>query len=628
MSNRLIASIAIESPLPQLDRLFDYEVSSELTETVAVGQRVAVNFGNAKTKHSGYVISLSSTTDFTGKLAQLDEIVSEVSVLTDSIYRTCRAIADRQATGIGDVLRMAVPKRSVAAEKRWIVDAAASSPQPQTKLNPLVVDKPTDDVIKSTAIVRPVVDRHPAWVSHLGKRALHTWQLGRSVIICVPDFRDIALIEQWLVAHSVATVTFDNEAKASKNYSSFLKCLEAEPKVIVGNRSVLLAPAHNLGLIELWDDGDSSHLQQQSPYIHSRDLAMVRQSIERCSLHFAAHTRSAEIQRLIEIGFLTDATEPFPIPKIAITESVQRLDSTAWQAIRDAAKVGPVLIQVARKGNSSALYCATCSRRALCKACAGPIWVNDQNFNACRWCNRISSDVACIDCGGRKFKQGRAGATRTVAELGRMFPGVKIVESTAEQRLQNVSAKAQVVVATPGAEPVAEGGYLAAIVLDCDAQLSKDSLRATEDAIRIWSNALALMSSSGRAVLVGLSGKLGQQIALWSQQQLSIDELASRRELKFPPACRVVSIESDGERLAAVSDAISSIGGLEIFGPTATSSGLQRLLIKFPYSVGSTLAAELKTLSLANSIGGSRTNTKSGRQQRALKVKMDDPEVI
>jgi primosomal protein N' (replication factor Y) len=117
-----------------------------------------------------------------------------------------------------------------------------------------------------------------------------------------------------------------------------------------------------------------------------------------------------------------------------------------------------------------------------------------------------------------------------------MFPGVKIVESTADQRLQTVSAKAQVVVATPGAEPLAEGGYLAVVILDCDSQLSKDSLRATEDAVRIWSNALALMSSAGRAVLVGLGGKLGQQLALWSQQQLSIDELASRRELKFPPA--------------------------------------------------------------------------------------------
>jgi hypothetical protein len=90
----------------------------------------------------------------------------------------------------------------------------------------------------------------------------------------------------------------------------------------------------------------------------------------------------------------------------------------------------------------------------------------------------------------------------------------------------------------------------------------------------------------------------------------------------------VVSIESDLERLTAVSDSISALHGLEIFGPTATPSGLQRLLVKFPYSAGGQLAAQLKTLSLANSIGGARTNAKSGRQQRALRVKMDDPEVI
>jgi primosomal protein N' (replication factor Y) len=621
VSNRVVASIAIESPLPQLDRLFDYEVALEIVDQIAIGQRVSVPFGNSKSKLPGFVVNLSGDSEFSGKLAVLDEIVSSAQVLTESVYQTCRAVADRQATSIGDVLRMAIPKRSIAVEKRWLSNNA-NAVTAATKHSPV---EPSD---KSTALVRPVVDQNPAWVSHLGRRAIETWQFGKSVIICVPDFRDTALIANWLEKQSVTTVVFETEAKSSVNYEAFLSCLEPKPAVIIGNRSVLLAPAHDLGLIEIWDDGDFSHLQQQSPYIHSRDLAMIRQSVEQCSLHFASHSRTAEIQRLIEIGYLTDETVPFPIPKIAITESVQRLDSTAWQAIRDSAKVGPVLIQVARKGHSSALYCTSCSKRANCKACAGPIWVNDQNLNACRWCNRISTDVACLDCGGRKFKQGRAGSSRTVSELGRMFPGVIITESTYEHRLQKVSSKSQVVVATPGAEPQAEGGYLAVIILDCDWQLTRDSLRATEDAIRIWSNALALMSSAGRAVMVGIGGKLGQQIALWSQQQISSDELASRRELKFPPACRVVSIESDLERLSAVTESITRLSGVDIFGPAPSAGGLQRLLVKFPYATGPTMAAELKALSLAATIGGSRTNLKSGRQQRALRVKMDDPEVI
>lgn len=625
MSNRIVASIAIESPLPQLDRLFDYEVAQELAGEIKVGQRVSVPFGNSKTKLAGYVVNLSANSDFAGKLTRLTEVLSPASVLSESVYRTCRAVADRQATAIGDVIRMAVPKRSVAVEKKWLAEQTeAKSAKTAVAASPVV----KAEAIKTTAIVRPVTDSVSSWARHVATKAIEAWQLGQSVIVCLPDYRDLAALNDWLANQSIDVVLFDNDTKASVQYSAFLSCLDARPRVILGNRSALLAPAHNLGLIILWDDGDSSHMQQQSPYIHSRELAMIRQSVEQCSLHIAAHSRTAEVQRLIDIDYLVDQTIAFPIPKVAFTESTQRLDSTAWQAIREAAKVGPVLVQVARRGFSTALYCSACSKRANCRTCAGPIWVNDHNQNACRWCNRISTDITCGDCGGRKFKQGRAGAARTVAELGRMFPGVKILESTAEQRLTRVNSKPQVVVATPGAEPYADGGYLAAVILDCDAQLTKDSLRATEDAIRTWSNAIAMLAPNGRAVLVGLAGNLGQQLALWNHQQLAIDELASRREIQFPPACRVVSIESDSDRIASVSESLSQFVGAEVFGPTSDSSGLQRLLVKFPYSIGSALASHLKALALANNIGGSRTNAKSGRQQRALRIKMDDPEVI
>ena len=59
-------------------------------------------------------------------------------------------------------------------------------------------------------------------------------------------------------------------------------------------------------------------------------------------------------------------------------------------------------------------------------------------------------------------------------------------------------------VATPGAEPAADGGYAAALLLDAQALLGRADLRAGEEALRRWMNAAALVRprSDGGIVVV------------------------------------------------------------------------------------------------------------------------------
>lgn len=51
-------------------------------------------------------------------------------------------------------------------------------------------------------------------------------------------------------------------------------------------------------------------------------------------------------------------------------------------------------------------------------------------------------------------------------ELGRAFPGVPVRTSGREEVLATVPGGAGLVIATPGAEPVADGGYGAVLLLD------------------------------------------------------------------------------------------------------------------------------------------------------------------
>ena len=50
-------------------------------------------------------------------------------------------------------------------------------------------------------------------------------------------------------------------------------------------------------------------------------------------------------------------------------------------------------------------------------------------------------------------------------------------------------------VATPGAEPPADGGYAGAVLLDTALLLLRPDLRAAEEALRRWLNVVALVRS-------------------------------------------------------------------------------------------------------------------------------------
>jgi primosomal protein N' (replication factor Y) len=615
-----VARVAIDSPLPQLDRLFDYQVAEAISDSIRVGARVRVPFGRGASLSDGYVIELVEKSDFDGKLAQLNDLVSPVSVLKPEIYDLCRAVADRQAVTIADVFKLAIPSRSVAVEKKW--QAAPAAPIDARIANL----KPT----RSFAFVEPRTNEYgPIWVQQLVGRAVATLQAGNSTIIVVPDYRDQAVLLEALKSKiaAEAIVDYTSQQTNSLRYASFLRCLDNEPAIVVGSRAALYAPVSNLGEIILWDDGDANLQEPTSPYSNARDVALIRQSQAQCSLFIASHSRSCEAQRLVEIGYLQDVTQPFAVPKLAISETSARVDSLAWQAIRRGLESGEaILVQVASRGQSVSAYCAGCGDRAKCSSCAGPLWVDSQGQPRCRWCNAHNLGFSCAACGNRSLKQGRAGATRTSAEFGKAFPGVQIIESNGDNRLETVPSGKKIVVSTPGAEPRAAGGYAAVILLDCNELLSRDNLRASEDAIRIWSNAIALMRPGGLAVAVGLQGYLGQKFALWSQAEIAANEYASRAELRFPPFIRMASLSGERELLNKVLEALPS--EIEILGPMPIASKAGgpedwRALIRYEYAQGAALAGTLKAQVLIATAGSKRVSAKSGRAQRPIQIKMD-----
>jgi primosomal protein N' (replication factor Y) len=343
-----------------------------------------------------------------------------------------------------------------------------------------------------------------------------------------------------------------------------------------------------------------------------------------------SHSRSTDIQRLVETGYLSESTEVFPKPKVSVSDPGFRVDSHAFKAIKKGLESGSVLVQVASKGESTALFCASCDKKISCLVCFGPVWVDGSGKRKCRWCNAFSPAVAC-DCGSSEITKGRAGASRTAAELGRAFPGAKVIESTGENRFLRISPGRNLVIATAGAEPFVDAGYRAVVILDAQTLLSRQNLRATEDAVRLWSNAVSKLALEGEAVLVGVSGTLSQKFCLWQQIEIAADELLSRRELMLPPALRLGSIAGTQALLVDLAESLKSFGKVKALGPAPHARGNDssewRLIVKYSYSDTVEVAKHLRGEALRLSRGKS-VLASSGRAVRALKVRMSDGDVI
>ena len=644
-----IARVLLDSPLPQLDRLFDYVIPPELAESAVPGVRFKVPLRSAGRVADGLLIEVVESGVYTGVLSELDSVVSPVRILAPEVWALARKAADRAAGSASDIVRLAVPTRQVRVEKAYLADEG-NLPFPVVTAAPIEAYAPR--VIESALSIneRLAVDAVPgvrqvadgvwvgAWAVTMAAAAASVLAEGRSAILAVPDYRDQEQLEAALraVLPEECVVRLDAKQSNPERYRALLRCLAGGPLAIVGNRSVVYAPAANLGLIAVWDDGDPLHSEPLSPYVHTRDAALLRQELQGCALAFFGNSRSTEVERLVELGWLRSVSPvPLVLPKVVPTAqqattdrlaAQARIPSAAWKIARTALESGPVLVQVARPGYAPRLACADCGQTARCLRCEGPLLQKSaRSVPACAWCGALAVDWKCGNCDGEKLRLVGNGATRTAEDLGRAFPGVRVIIADGERQVLAVGAEPALVIATRGAEPVAAGGYRAVLLLDGERMLARESLRVGEDCLRWWSNAVALAAGGATTVLVGVGGALATALVTWRHADYARSELADRRRLRFPPAVRVATITGTAE---SVGKAVAAAGVVaeDVLGPVDLAPPTVRTILRFDYNHGADIAAALRAELIRAATSRRRGPASRGPGAPTLRVRLDDVE--
>jgi primosomal protein N' (replication factor Y) (superfamily II helicase) len=624
-----VARVAADISLPHLDRPFDYLVTEAQSEAAQPGVRVRVRFAGQLV--DGVIVERLGASDHGGRLAYVERVLGAEPVLSTEIAALGREVADRWAGSFADVVRLAVPPRHAAAEKRVRHDVVAPpAPPPPDALSryidgsELLTELATGSPRRSWSVL-------PGdWPAEIAAGVTATLSAGRGVVVVVPDARDVTRVDAALTASlgDGRHVALTADLGPAERYRRFLAVSRGDVLAVVGTRAAVWAPVHRLGLIVMWDDGDDLYAEPRAPYPHARDVAVLRAHRAGAGLLLAGHAVTAEAALLVESGWAS-ATEPTTAARVRDLPAVRatggdddlatdaqaraaRLPTLAWRTARDGLATGPVLVQVPRRGYQPGLACAACRTPAHCANCGGPLArPGADQPPVCRWCGVVATAWQCGACGKNALRAVVVGVRRTAEELGRAFPGVPVRTSGGGSVIDTVDDQPALVIATPGAEPVATGGYAAAVLLDGWMLLSRPDLRAAEEALRRWLAAAALVrgaAHNGRVVVVAPAELRAVQALLrWQPRWHADRELDERRELHLPPAGRMAALTGPPTAVAELLGAIELPVTAELLGPvpvpTATRVGpgagtgdelSERMLIRVPRALGAELAAALK----------------------------------
>ncbi len=650
-----VARCAVDVWLPHLDRFFDYRVPAASDADARPGARVRVRFSGRSV--DGFIVERVAASE-APSLAPLQRIVSPEPVITPDQVRLIRAVADHYAGTFADVMRLAVPPRHAATER------ATPRPWPEPRLDdavPTVLSSTPRGAEFLAALARREAPRGfwqvpasagpgtaPGWIDGVAEAVVATLRSGRGVVVIVPDVRDVVRVRRQLggVIGERCIAELHASLGPSTRYRNYLAVLRGQARVVVGTRTAAFAPITDPGLIVVWDDGSDLHEEVRAPYHHVRTVAALRSTQQSTGVLFAAHARSCEVQSWLEKGWLSSISHPgvqlrhqAPPVRVSADSDIAierdplaarvRVPGLVFSTIRAGLRSGPVLVQVPRGGHGSGLRCDRCEEPLRCDACGGPMRQRGSSRQIdCGWCGRLEGSWHCRECGHDRWRAPVVGASRTSEELGRAFPGVRVVDSSGDRVVDEVGADPALVVCTPGAEPVADGGYAAAVILDAGLSLARLDLRAAEEALRRWIAAVALVRAGrdgGTVAVVGPAhDRAVQALVRLDPGGFAARELADRRQAGFPPAVRMAVLE--GER-AALRSLVAHAGmpaSAQVLGPVDVpvagggADTLSRVMVRVPPDDGRALAPALKAAQAIRS---------AKKEAGAVRVRIDPAEI-
>lgn len=586
-----IARIRVDTGVFHLDQLYDYVIPERLSEGIKTGVRVQVPFGGRETE--GIVVSRSARPERAGELKSISKILSLHPVATQETLELLDRAAAFYCCNPWDLVRSAIPPRVASVDK----DFTENDFERKLQHN------------KGTFSFQSFAPFSPAHVQL--PSIINQFKSSGSILIVAPDEKDVAQICKALSTAGLNVIPLTSSSTRDERYRNFLLSMRLENSIVVGTRSAVFAPVNNLAVIIIFKESSPEHYEIRSPGWNTGAIAKMRADIEGVELVFTGFAPSIKTALDIDRGVTKYINQRVEVKVEAFSPNEGALlPGKIFSEIKRSLKDGPVLFLAPRKGYGNALLCAHCKNVALCK-CGGRLSVASKNLApVCVHCGVSYPQWRCSFCQRDKQYLAGRGIDRAAEEISRAFPAFPVVISAGDVIKESVEAKSSLVLATPGAQPLVDGGYAAVVVLDATRFFSHTDINGQERARELIFETSSLIRQSGKVLLViDDSHPIVSAVARWNIAPMLKRELADRSELNLPPLVTSVVLVLDAPSAPSIAAGLNKAKtesrlplSSQIFGPTQLPKGQAKIVIHVAPDEWSQLALVLHELQRKRSI--------------------------
>ncbi|MFB3815318.1 MAG: primosomal protein N' [Terriglobales bacterium] len=216
-----------------------------------------------------------------------------------------------------------------------------------------------------------------------------------------------------------------------------------EARIVVGTRSAVFAPVHDLALIVVDEEHDHSYKQEETPRYHGRDVAVVRAKMSGAAVVLGSATPSLESyynaqQKKYTLIELPDRVEQRPLPEVELVDMRQEFQQTGHQHVisrRLAEEIASrlergeqAIILLNRRGFSAFVMCRTCGETIQCRHCAVALTYHKRAAKLeCHYCGyQQGVPHVCPKCGSDYVQFLGTGSEKLEELLHSQFPQARI----------------------------------------------------------------------------------------------------------------------------------------------------------------------------------------------------------
>ncbi len=401
---------------------------------------------------------------------------------------------------------------------------------------------------------------------HLAERYL---EQGKGVLLLVPEINlTPALMDYCLRRFGKKVAILHSGLSGAERYDEYRRIASGEARVVVGARSAVFSPIKNLGLIILDEEHVESYKQDNAPFYHAREVAIMRAKNEKAKLVLGSatptlETRARALKGVYGYTTMKKRVNEKPLPKTTIVDLTDRhnfgkqsekISLPLLNKIQEKLeKHEQVLLLLNRRGYWTGVECPRCGYIFVCPKCAGNMtYHKEDNMLKCHHCGHVELyPECCPKCGYTKLRRIGYGTERVVKEIKDLFPKAKVARMDSD--IGKVSHQAETILRDfrdgkydilVGTQMIAKGHdfpllTLSAVVL-ADIGLALPTYRASERTFELIAQAVGRSGRSakeGEAVIQTFNPR-NYAIVYGAKQDYEsffITEMKERKIAQYPP---------------------------------------------------------------------------------------------